>query len=435
MNNIKVPPHNLEAEKAVLGAMLLKPDCISSVRELIEPVAFYRAANETICEAIFDLKEEADIVTVSQWLKDRDLLDKVGGLDYLSAVMDSVSTAASVKFHSNIVKNLYNKRKLIETCTITIEQSQNGDHRVSDILGDHNVRLAEIELSQESRVISMQDGLKDTIKNLETISSMDGLIGLPSGFPDIDNYTGGWMDGDIITVAGRPQSGKSVLAKDFAENSGVPTLVFNLEMSIQQTQFRQLADHAKINHEKIRTGKLSADDWEKILRACEELNEIPIFYVDIGLLNIHTISSIIDNWIKKVGIKLIVIDYLQLIGDPELVGKREQEVAAISRRLKATARHHNIPIINVAQVNRKVEDRSNHRPILSDLRESGAIEQDADIVAFLYREFLYNDKAPIHKAELILAKGRNIRTGTVPLFWDGAHQAFRNYVYEDEGDF
>ena len=283
------------------------------------------------------------------------------------------------------------------------------------------------------KVIALKEALGNTIKAIEEISQAEGnVIGVRSGFTRIDRITGGWQPGELILIAGRPGMGKSVFAKDVAENASVPVAYFSLEMSTNELIKRQLASRSKVNFEAIRTGRVNQKDWDRIISGANSLEEVPIFYVDRASMSIDELEGIAQGLKMSEDIGLVVIDYLQLLRSRVRSEGREREVSEISRRLKALARDLEVPVICLSQLNRQCEMRGkDKRPYLSDLRESGALEQDSDIVAFLYRAVVYDQQAAKHEAEFIIGKGRNIRTGRIKLFFDGGHQTFKNF-YEGE---
>ena len=299
--------------------------------------------------------------------------------------------------------------------------------QVNDILSDLRNSIVKMDTGKKEKVVTLKEALHRTIDRIEVLSKAGGkLSGTPSGFIEIDRFTGGWQQGELIIIAGRPGMGKSILAKDFAEASGVPVVYFTLEMSVEELTKRQLSSKAKVKFEALRTGRVNNGDWPSIIKAANTLANVPIHYIDMANITVDELIATSENLRMTEQVGLVVIDYLQLIRTKERLEIREREVSEISRKLKGMARNLEIPVICLAQLNRQCEARPNKRPRLSDLRESGSLEQDADIVAFIYREHVYDERAPKHEAEFIIAKGRNIRTGTVGLFFDGEHQTFRD---------
>jgi replicative DNA helicase len=307
---------------------------------------------------------------------------------------------------------------------------------VTEILSKIRKTILHIKGGEKAKVIPLSEALNETVKVIEALCQSPGhVIGVPSGFSKIDRITGGWQAGELIYLAGRPGMGKSVFAKDLAENSGVPVAYFSLEMSTVELIKRQLSGRSRVNFEALRTGRVSGEDWDRIMRGADGLTGVPIFYVDRASLTIEELEGLAQGLKMTEDIGLIVIDYLQLLRSRSRSEGREREVSDISRRLKALARDLQLPVICLCQLNRQCEMRgADKRPILSDLRESGSLEQDADIVAFLYRASVYDQTAPKHGAEFIVAKGRNIRTGRIKLFFDGGHQCFENFEEDQEND-
>ena len=430
--DLQVPPQNIEAEQGIIAALFINPTySIPIAMETLDESDFYREAHLEIYRAIIEVREKVieagEIMPVIEYLKVNDLIEKVGGQEYLLTLLESISTSTSIRYYIGLVVEAAKKRKYLD---LAYQISSNMDNTTSDdLFGLVKVKLELVGLDREIPIVSMVDGLKETFKELEIISSSEGIIGLPSGFTDIDSYTNGWQKGDLIIIAGRPGQGKSVFAKDCAENAGVPVLYFPIEMSVTQTQRRQISGEGNVSFSKLQSGHLREEDWDNVVNAVKRLEELPIYYVDKGALSIEEIIAISHTAYQKHNIGLVIVDYIQLVTQK---GRnrdgREQEVSHISRQLKGLARDLKIPVIALSQLNRDCEKRANKKPQLSDLRESGAIEQDADIVAFLFQPSKYFKNAQEGEAHLILAKGRNIRTGMIKLYFDGDHQSFQNSV-------
>jgi len=421
---------NFFSEQALIGAVLIRPDHLKEIRAELDPNDFH-GHNGVIYKTLVEMHDNnapIDLTTLTAELERKRRLQKAGGKQYLFKIAESALTSRSVDYHVKIVKERAVQEKLESISREMLGKLRN-KNPVDDVLAEFKELVSNLHVDPQTRVVSMLDGMKETIREVERISqSDDDLTGIPSGLADIDSYTGGWQAGDLIVIAGRPGMGKSALVKDFAENARVPVLYVTLEMSVKQIQKRQLAGKSNVSLHKIRLGKLDGEDWSSLIAAADELSALPIHFVDAGYLTIDELLSITASTKAKHNIGLVVIDYLQLLRKKTRPETREQEVADISRKLKNMAKEHDIPVICVAQLNRKCEERlqSKKRPLLSDLRESGAIEQDADIVAFVYRESAYYPDADPNSAEFIIAKGRNISTGTVSLYWDGEHQQFKN---------
>jgi len=426
---MKSLPNNRNAELAVLGAMLIDNNCIPDVKELISPDDMYQELNQDICRAIYDLEKNCNLVAIDDWLKKKGVKEK-GLIKHLAEIMEAVPTSAGVSYHCKVIKGLSNRRRLIGSCMNTAELAYSENEEYEDILDLHQIDIQKCQPEIKQKSISSKKLIKTTLDTIERAHKTDGsLTGITSGFIDIDWRTSGWQAGELIILAGRPGHGKSVLIKDIAERSGVPTLYFTLEMSAEENQKRQLTGQSGVSLRKIRGAKMDETDWQKIVQGADKVSKIPIYYVDVGTISIQDIVSRISHEIEKYKIGLVVIDYLQLIKKRGKLDNREQEVSDISRSLKAAARDFKIPVICVAQLNRQCEqrDKYNKRPMLSDLRESGSIEQDADIVMFLYREYMYFKEKPEGDTELIFAKGRNIKIGAMKLYFNAENQIFRDY--------
>lgn len=421
----ELPPRNIQAEQAIIGALILSPDTHWKIKGVLTLTDWYSEAHAHIAQAALDAGCEMPAIT--QWLEDHGLLERVGGADYLWQIANQVSTAAGVDTHIETVKECSRRRDLIRLCQETERAAYR--QQSTDTAFELRQKLMGIETADRVRMVTAGEAVNEAFKEVEAASRHDGsLIGLPSGFADVDWHTGGFRGGDIIVLGARPGMGKTAFAGNVALRCGAPVLVFNLEMTARQLVTRDLASTARIDLTKLRTGRLKDDDWDRVTKAAGKLSDKPIYFVDTGNLKIEEISGITEKAHRKHGIKLVIIDYIQLIGGQGGV-KREEFVAYISRSLKSLARELDIPVLALAQLNRQCEQRTNKRPQLADLRESGAIEQDADIVCFLYREAVYDSNASESKAELIISKGRNIKIGTIPLVWEGGFQSFQNQYH------
>jgi len=418
----------MNSEQALNGAILMNPTILPNVRAEISPSHFQDEKSRVVYTAFLQLSAAGnpiDVVSVSNEIAK-------SGMDtaYLSETLQVVNTSAGYAYHVQEIKTKWSRRKLLELAA-NIEQNIS-TREPSDLIAATRKYLMELGRRTNRREFhSLKDILPGVYRGMEDAQGRGGLSGVTTGFPMVDKYTGGWQPGELIIVAGRPGMGKSVLAKDFAERAGVPTLYFSLEMSKAELTKRQLSGHSRVNFEEIRTSRISGDHWERIVEAMDILSTIDIRYNDDADISIEEISALTESQAMDQEIGLVVIDYLQLIKGDSGDG-REREIAEMSRRLKVLARALSVPVICLSQLNRSCESRVNKRPLLSDLRESGAIEQDADIVMFLYRDSVYNRSADKGAAELIISKGRNIRTGTIDLFFDGAHQTFKTVSKSDE---
>jgi len=435
-NTGRMPPQNVEAEQSVLGSMMLDRDVIPTVTEILKPEDFYRQDHVEIYEAIMDLFERAepvDIITVSDQLRLRGSLDNAGGLEYLTHLVNSVPTTANVRHYSKIVEEKALLRKLIRTSTDIVNLGYEANEEVEYVLDKAEKNIFDILQKRNLKGMSpIKDVLVDTFNRLEELYNNKGHItGVPTGFADLDFKTAGLQNSDLILIAARPAMGKTAFALNIAQHAAVharvPVAIFNLEMSKDQLVNRMLCSEAMVDSQRMRTGKLEDDDWTKIAHALGPMSDAPIYIDDTPGVTIMDIRAKCRRLKLERNLGLIVIDYLQLMQGRGKNESRQQEVSEMSRGLKILAKELNVPIITLSQLSRAAETRTDHRPMLSDLRESGAIEQDADIVMFIYRDDYYNpDTEKKNVAEVILAKHRNGSTGTVELAWLGQFTKFAN---------
>ena len=433
----KVPPNDIEAEQAIIGSMLTDRDAVISAIEVLKPENFYREDNKTIYEAILNLytrSEPIDVITVRAELESMGKLDNVGGLEYLAELPEKVPTTANASKYIKIVEEKATLRSLIKTANEIIELGYNPTEDVDDIMEGAEKKIFNIMQDKDQKGYSpLKDVLVESFTKLEELyNRKQHITGVPSGFIDLDYRTAGFHGSELILIAARPAMGKTAFALNIATNAvlraNVPVAVFSLEMSKEQLVNRILSSESMVDSNKIRTGKLEEDDWTKLAEAIGPLSEGEMYIDDTPGINIMEIRAKCRKLKIEKNIGLVVIDYLQLIqGSGKRNGSREQEISEISRSLKILAKELNVPVIALSQLSRAAEQRPDHRPMLSDLRESGAIEQDADIVMFLYRDDYYNpdtDKKGI--AEVIIAKHRGGSTGTVDLRWLGNYTKFVN---------
>ena len=433
----KVPPHDLDAEQAVIGSMLTDADAVASSIEVLKPEDFYRADNRIIYEAMFNLynrSEPIDIITVKAELESMGRFEQVGGLEYLAGLPDKVPTTANVQKYINIVEEKSKLRDLIKTANDIIELGYDPTEDVDDIM--ENVEKKVFNLTQgknQKGYSAIKDVLVDSFTQLEELyNRKQHITGVPSGFADVDYRTAGFHGSELILVAARPAMGKSAFALNIATNAAVradvPVAIFNLEMSKEQLVNRILCSEAMVDSNKVRTGKLEEEDWSKLAEAIGPLSASNIYIDDTPGISITEIRAKCRKLQVEKHIGMVIIDYLQLIqGTNKRGGSREQEISEISRSLKIMAKELNVPVIALSQLSRAVEQRPDHKPMLSDLRESGAIEHDADIVMFLYRDDYYNpDSEKKNIAEVIIAKHRGGSTGSVDLRWFGSYTKFTN---------
>ncbi|HOJ79439.1 MAG TPA: replicative DNA helicase [Clostridiales bacterium] len=431
-----VPPHNIEAEQAVLGCMLLDSDVIPTVTELIRSSDFYREDHREICEAIIDIVEKAgpvDIITVAEQLQQRGTLEKVGGIDYLASITSAVPTTANARHYAKIVEEKSLLRKLIKASQEIAGMSYEGAEEAEFVLDKAEKTIFDIiERRSTQGFTHIKDVLLETFNRLEELyNSKSPITGVPTGFTDLDMKTAGLQNSDLILIAARPGMGKTAMALNIAQYAAVqkhvPVALFNLEMSKDQLVNRMLCSEVMVDSHKMRTGKLDDEDWKKIAKALGPLSEAPIYIDDTPGLTVMDIRAKCRRLKLEKKLGLVVIDYLQLMRGRGKSENRQQEVSEISRSLKILAKELNVPVVTMSQLSRGPESRTDHRPMLSDLRESGAIEQDADIVMFLYRDDYYNpDSEKKNIAEVIIAKHRNGSTGTVYLKWFDKYTKFAN---------
>jgi replicative DNA helicase len=433
----KVPPHDLEAEQAIIGSMLTDRDAVISAIEILKEEDFYREDNKAIYTAILNLYNRAepiDIITVKSELESMGKFEQVGGLEYLAELPEKVPTTANAMKYIKIVEEKSTLRRLIKTANEIIELGYSPTEDVEDIMEGAEKKIFNIMQEKNQKGYApIKDVLVESFTKLEELyNRKQHITGVPSGFTELDYRTAGFHGSELILIAARPAMGKTAFALNIATNAAVkanvPVAVFSLEMSKEQLVNRILCSESMVDSNKVRTGKLEEDDWTKLAGAIGPLSEAEIFIDDTPGINITEIRAKCRKLKLEKNIGMVVIDYLQLIqGSNKRGGSREQEISEISRSLKILAKELDVPVIALSQLSRAAEQRPDHRPMLSDLRESGAIEQDADIVMFLYRDDYYNqdsDKKDI--AEIIIAKHRGGSTGTVELLWLGSYTKFVN---------
>ena len=430
---MRVPPQALEVEKSVVGAMLLDKEAVGVALENIDETIFYREAHRKIflaMVALYEKNEPIDVITLSDELKKRNELDDIGGTYYLTELASMVPSAANIEYHLNIIREKAILRQLIVVCSSIIKSAYEESEDAEKILD-----IAEGEvlgISQATRQKSyewVKPLIMDSIKELERLhqTSREGIIGVPSGYRDLDNLLAGFQKSDFIVLAGRPSMGKTAFALNLARNAAVdhnvPVGFFSLEMSNQQLVQRLLCAEAEVDAQRLRTGRLKESEWPKLSRRIGRLVEAPIYIDDTPALDIMKLRARARRMATEKKIGMVVVDYMQLMDAPRGIESRQQEISYISRSLKTLAKELKIPVIALSQLSRAVEMREWKRPTLSDLRESGAIEQDADVVMFVYRPELYNipnfddqDKTPTENiVELIVGKHRNGPTGSTKL--------------------
>lgn len=434
----KVPPNNIEAEESILSAILINNDALTLVLEILKDEDFYREAHRKIFRAmvaLFDQSEPADLVTLTNYLREKGELESVGGASRLAEMIDTVPMAANVAHYAKIVQEKAVLRRLIErSAEITVRCfDDKGD--VEDVLDFAQSAIFDIS---ENKIKSSFDPLAhiltDAYKAVEYAYENRAMVtGTPSGFTDLDKMTSGFQPGDLIILAARPSMGKTALALNMCrhacQSAKRGTAFFSLEMSKQQLGMRMLSTEAKVDSSRIRGGFLSENDLSSINQACGVLYDIPMYIDDTPAISSLELRARARRLAMEKGIGLIAVDYLQLMRGPSTVERRDLEISEISRSLKALAKELSLPVIALSQLNRKVEERADKRPMLSDLRESGAIEQDADLILFIYRDEVYNKEDLSNRgvAELIISKQRNGPTGTVRLTYRAECTRFEDY--------
>ncbi len=425
MEPTKIPPQNLEAEQAVLGAVMLEADAGSSVFAILQPEDFYRDNHRYIYTAVRDLFEKGepiDLVTVAETLRQQGRLELIGGITTISEIARSVPSAVNVEYYAKIVAEKSLLRQLIRTAKNLADRGYDPGEEAVTLLAEAEKMI--LDLSQRrisNNFVSIRAILLETFEKIEMLYANKGnLTGVPTFFQQLDRITSGWQASDLIIIAGRPSMGKTALALNMAQNAAVrakvPSVLFSLEMSKEQLVQRMLCSEAMVDQQRVRTGELLDTDWPKLTRAVGPLSEAPIFIDDTVGITLSELRSKVRRLKIENNLGMIMIDYLQLLSASKKSENRQQEVAQISRGLKAIARELKLPVIALSQLNRGVEQRQDKRPIMSDLLESGAIEADADVIAFIYRDEYYHPESEKKGiAEIIVAKQRNGPVGTLEL--------------------
>ena len=440
----KVPPHNIEAEQSILSAILIENNTLPEVLEILSDQDFYREAHRKIFKAmveLFERNEPADLVTLTNLLKERGQLGSLGGASYLAELVDTVPMAVNAAHYAKIVQEKASLRRLIEQAASITTRCFEDKGDVEEILDFAERSIFDISENKiKPSFYVLGDILTDTYKAVEEAYENKVLVtGVPTGFRGLDEKTSGLQPGDLIVIAGRPSMGKTALALNIARNAsletGEPAAIFSLEMSKEQLSLRMLSAEARIDSSRMRGGFLSERDLARINRAAGALYDIPIYIDDSPAISALEIRAKTRRMKMDKGVGLVVIDYLQLMRGRASAERRDLEISEISRSLKALAKELNLPVVALSQLNRKVEDRTNKRPVLSDLRESGAIEQDADVILFIYRDEVYHkeeDNPNKGIAELILAKQRNGPIGAVKLAFLETYTRFEDLAPQGE---
>lgn len=436
----RVPPQNVEAEQSVLGAMLIEREAISRVAEILRPEDFYREAHRLIYNAIVELynkNEAADLITITEQLKKADKLDAVGGISYISSLANSIPTAANVHYHAKIIEEKALLRQLINAATRIAGMGYEANNEIVAILDEAEKIILGVSNRKVTGTFSpVKNIIMEAFDKIEQLyASKGGITGLSTGFKDLDRLTAGLQPSDLILIAARPSMGKTAFVLNIARNVAVrdkrPVAFFSLEMSKEQLVQRLLCSEAPIDAQRLRIGDLKDDDWKRLVQAAEKLSSAPLYIDDTPGITVAEMRAKARRLKVEHNLGLVVIDYLQLMSGQSGSGRsenRQQEISEISRSLKSLARELSVPVIALSQLSRGVESRQSKKPMLSDLRESGSLEQDADIVAFLYREDYYNPETESKNlAEVIIAKHRNGPVDTIVLNFQKQFTKFSDY--------
>ena len=433
----RVPPQNIEAEQSVLGAMLIKKEAITQAQELLRPDDFYREAHRIVFETMLELagdNEAVDLVTLTEALRKKEMLEKVGGISFITALANYVPTAANIVYHAQIVKEKSELRHLIDAATEIASAAYEATDDVKDIMDDAEKKILAVSANQTGGAFEpIRNIVIDTVGRVETLyENQGGLTGISTGFRDLDRDTSGLQKSDLILVAARPSMGKTAFTLNiatYAAMHGHTVAFFSLEMSKEQLVQRMLCSEGGIDSQRLRTGQLEDADWDRLINTADRVSKASIYIDDTAGINVMDLRSKARRLKAEHGLDLIVIDYLQLMQGRARSNSdnRQQEISEISRSLKALARELDVPVVALSQLSRSVESRTVKKPMLSDLRESGSLEQDADIVMFLYREDYYDQETERKNiTEVIIAKHRNGPIGTIELFFQKEFTKFRD---------
>ncbi len=441
--NPKVPPQSIEAEQSVLGAILLENEALIKAIELLQVDDFYRESHRQIYSAMIGLYEKntpVDQITLTEHLKQKNKLAEVGGLSYVAELADKIPTAANIEYYAKIVRQKAILRNLIASATGIVAKATSGEENIEDILDFSEKTIFQISEQQiKPSYYPLKSILQSTFKSIERLYEKKQLItGVPTGFADLDEKTSGFQPSDLIIIAGRPSMGKTAFCLNIAQHAAtvekVPTVVFSLEMSKEQLALRMLCSEARIDNHKLRSGHIAENEWGKLTMAAGRLSEASLFIDDTPGMSVFEMRAKARRLKAEHGLGMIIIDYMQLMsGSKTRSDSREQEISEISRSLKALAKELNVPVLALSQLNRRLEDRTDKKPQMSDLRESGAIEQDADVILFIYREEVYHrdSEEAKGKAEVIIGKQRNGPIGDIPLTFINEYTRFETRSYRD----
>ena len=443
----KLPPQSLEAEMSILGGILIDNDAINRVLEVLTPEDFYRESHRKIFQAMMkltDTREPCDLITMTDMLKKAGELEEIGGAVYLATLVDYVPTAANISYYCKMVKEKSTNRKLISVATEIVSRGYDEQADVEELLDKAQKEIYEIsENKSRPQYVPVQAVLKEAFNILKNLHDQkEHVTGVPTGYVDLDHKTAGFQPGNLIIIAARPSMGKTTLALNIAQYASaeskkkVPSVIFSLEMGKEELVMRFLASVARVDFGRMRTGHFHDSDWPRLTRAAGILHDAKIFIDDSPSISVLELRSKARRLKSEHDIGLVIVDYLQLMKGSTNPESRQQEISEISRSLKALAKELNVPVVALSQLNRELEKRADKRPMMSDLRESGAIEQDADVIMFVYRESVYCEdcrkpdvtcsKGHERNAEIIIGKQRNGALGTIELTFIGEHTRFEN---------
>ncbi|MCK8824555.1 replicative DNA helicase [Fuchsiella alkaliacetigena] len=430
----RIPPRSIDAEKSTLGAMLIDRNAIAKVVEILNSEDFYREAHNIIFQVICNLFEEGepvDLVTVAEKLRTKEVLEEIGGLSYLTSLANSVPTSTNVEHYAYLVEEKAVLRKLISSANQISDLGYQGEEDLEIVLDRAEQLIFNVSQKRAVKTFAeIKDVLMSTFDDLEMLyENKGGVTGVPTGFSDLDKMTSGFQESDLVIIAARPSMGKTALALNIAQYAAIqediPVAIFSLEMSKEQLVQRMLCCEAQVDNHRLRTGYLNENDWDKLTDAAGSLSEADIFIDDTPAITVMEMRAKARRIKAEHGLGLILIDYLQLMQGSGRVESRQQEVSKISRSLKSLARELEVPVVSLSQLSRAVEQRNDKRPQLSDLRASGSIEQDADVVAFIYRDEYYNpDTEKKGITEIIIGKQRNGPVGMVELAFQKEYTRF-----------
>jgi replicative DNA helicase len=446
-DEIRTPPHSVEAEQAVLGGLMLDSNAWDAVADIVTAADFYRRDHRLVFEAIAEVAEtrgSCDAVTISEYLDRKGRLDEIGGLAYLGTIARDTPSAANVRAYAEIIRERSILRQLVAAAgEIAAAATDSRGRPASELVDEAERRVFEIAergSRGKSGFIAIKDVLPQTIDRLDLLHQTPGEIrGVPTGFTQLDRKTTGFQAGDLIVIAGRPSMGKTTLAVNIAENAaiakGVPSAIFSMEMSAEQLTLRLISSLGRVNQTHLRTGNFSEEDWSRIQGAMAQLSTAPLYVDETPALTPTEVRARARRLKREHGLGLIVVDYLQLMQVSGTKENRATEISEISRSLKALAKELKIPVVALSQLNRAVEQRTDKKPVMSDLRESGAIEQDSDVILLIYREEVYDPNTTRRGiADIIIAKQRNGPIGEVQLTFLGEYTRFENLVAESYGE-